>query len=70
MGFRPNLKQELLDELQTVLAQEEMLWLQKSRLQWIVDGERKKNKKKKVGIEKGERGWRKRSRKADRGILV
>lgn len=33
-------EQELLDEYQTILQQEELLWYQKSRKEWIAFGDR------------------------------
>lgn len=44
LGASPHLdlkERNLIDELQRVLLQEELLWLQKSRTDWIRDGERK-----------------------------
>ncbi|XP_072058201.1 uncharacterized protein [Arachis hypogaea] len=38
--FLEDLEQQLVTELEEILNQEEILWLQKSRQNWIVDGDR------------------------------
>ncbi|RYR49330.1 hypothetical protein Ahy_A07g035788 [Arachis hypogaea] len=63
-----DLEKELSGELATVLDQEELLWLQKSRQQWIVDGDRnthfyhikiamRRRKNRIVKLRKGDGTW-------------